>query len=97
MSQIQPLGARLLVKPEEAIAETASGLIIPDGANDQKPEVGTVVKLGTGEKDEKGNDIVWNVKEEDKVYFKKYAPEEIEVDGETLFIMNLEDVIAVIK
>ena len=97
MSKIQPLGARLLIKPEEATEQTAGGLIIPDGANEQKPEVGTVIKLGTGGKDENGNDIVWNVKEGDKVYFSKYSPSEIEVDGETLFILELKEVLAVIK
>ena len=33
----------------------------------------------------------------DTVYFKKYAPEEIEVDGEEYFILESEDILAIVK
>jgi chaperonin GroES len=92
MSKVQPLGGRLLIKPQEAEDQTAGGLIIPDGANDSKPEMGTVVKLGTG-----GSEKDWGVKEGDTVYFSKYSPSEIEVDGETMFILEYKDVLAVVK
>jgi co-chaperonin GroES (HSP10) len=31
------------------------------------------------------------------VYFKKYSPEEIEIDGETLYVLDTEDILAVVK
>lgn len=81
--KITPLGKRVVVRPEEVEETTKGGLIIPPSAqDDQKSEVGTVVVLGTGEKDFK-----FTVKVGDKVFFKKYSPDEIEIDGEKYFVL----------
>lgn len=90
--KIRPLGKRIVVKPEELEEKTASGLIIPPTAqDDSKPEVGVVVKLGSGEKD-----FEFSVKVGDKVFFKKYAPDSLEIDGSTYYLLSEEDVLAVI-
>lgn len=95
--KIQPLGKRVVIKPEEVQEKTAGGLVIPPSASDEKrPAFGEVVKLGIG-KDKKGNEIKFDVKIGDKVYFKKYAPEEIEVEGEEYLILESEDILAVVK
>lgn len=89
---IRPLGKRILVKPQEIEESTPGGLIIPPTAQEgEKPEMGTVVLLGSGEKD-----FSFTVKENDTVYFKKYAPDELEHNGEKYFILNEEDVLAII-
>ncbi len=89
---IQPLGKRVVVIPEEVVEKTAGGLIIPPSAQDgQKPEVGKVVKLGTGKKDFK-----FTVKEGDTVFFKKYSPDEIEVSGEKYYVISEEDILAIV-
>ena len=94
--KIQPLGKRILVKPSEVEEKTLGGLVIPPTSDEKRPETGEVVKLGLG-KDKTGKDLVFNVKVGDKVYFKKYSPEEIEIDGEKLLLIDVEDVLAVIK
>ncbi len=95
--KIQPLGGRVLVKPQEVQEKTAGGLVIPPSAADEKkPAFGKVVKLGVG-KDSKGNSVKFDVKVGDNIYFKKYAPEEIEVDGEEYLILDTEDILAVVK
>ncbi len=94
---IQPLGNRVLVKPEEIQEKTPGGLVIPPNASDEKkPSFGKVVKLGKG-KDSKGVALKFDVKIGDMVYFKKYSPEELEIDGETLYILDTEDILAVAK
>ena len=41
---IQPLADRVLVEPAAAETKTASGILIPDNAN-EKPQKGTVVAV----------------------------------------------------
>ena len=95
--KIQPLGKRVLVQPSEVEEKTAGGLVIPPTSNDEKrPETGEIVKLGTG-KDKNGKELEFNVKVGDKVYFKKYSPEEIEVNGDKFLLIDVEDILAVIK
>lgn len=95
--KIQPLGSKVLVVPSKVEEKTAGGLVIPPTSGDEKrPETGEVVRLGIG-KDKGGKDIEFNVKVGDKVYFKKYSPEEIEVDGKKHLIIDVEDILAVIK
>ncbi len=95
--KIQPLGNRVLVKPEEVQEKTPGGLVIPPNASDEKkPSYGEIVKLGKG-KDSKGNLLKFDVKIGDLIYFKKYSPEELDIDGETLYILDTEDILAVAK
>ena len=55
------MAGKVLVKPQEAEAKTASGIIIPDSAK-EKPRQGTVILVGAPKKDEEmevksGNEI----------------------------------------
>ena len=47
-TNIEPLGIRVLVRPIEQEAKTASGLILPDSAK-EKPQIGEVVAVGDDE------------------------------------------------
>jgi chaperonin GroES len=95
--KIQPLGNRVLVKPQEEEETIAGGLVVPPSANDDKrPAMGKVLKLGIG-KDEDGNKVEFQVKKDDIVYFKKYSPSEIEIEGEQYLIVDTEDILAIIK
>ena len=94
---LQPLGNRVLIKPEDIQEKTPGGLVIPPNASDEKkPSFGKVIKLGKG-KDAKGVALKFDVKIGDMVYFKKYAPEEIEIEGDTLYKLDTEDILAVAK
>ena len=44
---IKPLADRVLVQPAQAETKTASGIIIPDTAQ-EKPQKGTIVAVGNG-------------------------------------------------
>lgn len=94
--KVQPLGTRVLIAPQEVEEKTSGGLIVPPTATqEQKSEMGVVVKLGDG-MNAKGEKLPFNVKVGDKVFFKSYSPDEIEVDGERYFLVDSVDILAVI-
>jgi chaperonin GroES len=93
--KLQPIGGNVLVKPDEIESTTASGLVIAASAKGEKPQRGTVVALGTGKLNDKGEKIPFNVAIGDIVIFKKYAPDEVEVDGDGYLIMEEQDILAV--
>ena len=49
-TNITPLTGRVLVKPSPAETKTASGIIIPDTAQ-EKPQKGSVIAVGKGTKE----------------------------------------------
>lgn len=94
--KLEPLGKRVLIQPDKIEEVTKGGLVLPPSANeDQKPETGTVVKLGKGK--EKGKEITFEVSVGNRVYFKKYSPDEIEVEKDTYLLIDVEDILAIIK
>ncbi|SHO81400.1 Heat shock protein 60 family co-chaperone GroES [hydrothermal vent metagenome] len=86
----KPLGKRVLIKREEQSNTTASGLIIPDTANKEKPLQGEVLALG-----EKASEIGINVG--DIVVFGKFINStEVTIDNEELLILNSDDIYGII-
>ena len=90
-SKITPLSDRVLIKVSEAETKTASGIIIPDNAQ-EKPQKGTVVAAGKGTKD---NPIT--VKVGDTVLYGKFSGTELKHDGEEFIIMRESDIFAIIS
>ena len=90
---ITPLHDRVLVRPQEQKETVKGGIIIPDSAKD-KPVEGTVVAVGAGRYDNKGERITMDVKVGDHVLFGKYTPNEIEVDDEKFFIIKEDEIYA---
>lgn len=87
---IKPLSDRVLIEPAEAETTTASGIIIPDTAQ-EKPQQGKVVAAGPGKKDQP-----ITVKPGDKVLYGKYSGTKIGLDGKDYLIMNESDILAII-
>ncbi|OFX88208.1 MAG: co-chaperone GroES [Bacteroidetes bacterium GWF2_33_16] len=85
----RPLKDRVLVEPHKAEEKTASGIIIPDSAQ-EKPQKGTVIAVGTGKKDEP-----MSVKKGDVVMYGKYSGTEIKIDGKEYVIMREDDILLV--
>ena len=96
MASIQPLGQRVLVKRTDAEATTAGGIVLPDSAQ-EKPQEAEVVSLGTGGKDDNGNDIEFTVKVGDKVLISKYGGTEVKIDGEDMMIMSESDILGIVS
>ena len=88
--KIKPLADRVLIEPTAAEEKTASGIIIPDTAQ-EKPQRGKVVAVGTGTADEK-----MEVKKGDSVLYGKFSGTEVSIDGNDYLIMRQSDILAVI-
>jgi chaperonin GroES len=87
---VTPLHDRVIVQPAAAEVKTAGGIIIPDTAK-EKPQRGTVIAAGPGQKDEPVT-----VKAGDNVLYGKYAGTEITVDGKDYLIMRESDILAIV-
>jgi len=46
MANVTPLGDNVLVKVKKQEKKTKSGLVLPDTADDEKPQIGEVVAVG---------------------------------------------------
>jgi chaperonin GroES len=95
-SKIQPLFDNVLIKPLEAEAKTASGIILPDTAQ-EKPQMGQIVAVGPGKVTPKGEKEAIVVKVGQKVMYKKWGGSEVKLNGEELVMVEQKDILAIIE
>ena len=93
---LKPLGSRVVVEPIEQEEITAGGIVLPETAK-EKPQKGTVLAIGAGDRDEAGKRIAMDVKAGDIVLFAKYSGTEIKLDGKKLLILRESDLLAIIE
>ena len=87
---IRPLADRVIIEPAAAETTTASGIIIPDTAQ-EKPQKGMVVAVGPGKKDEP---MAVNVG--DVVLYGKYSGTEFKYENGDYLIMREADIMAIV-
>ena len=92
---IKPLSNRVVIEPIGEEQTTKSGIVLPDTA-DKKPVKGQIVAVGPGKINDKGDRNPMSVKVGDKVLFKKYGPDEVEVEGKKYLVGDEDDVLAVL-
>ncbi|MBI4118238.1 MAG: co-chaperone GroES [Parcubacteria group bacterium] len=95
--EIIPLGDRVLIEPLEDEKRTDSGIIIPDTAKGERPQMGKVVAVGEGKRNDNGDLVPMTVKKGNVVLFSKYGPDEIKVEGEEFLITSESNILAIIK
>ena len=93
--KLKPLGNRVVVEPLEQEEITAGGIVLPETAK-EKPQKGTVLAVGPGDRDEEGKRIAMDVKKGEVVLFAKYSGTEIKVDGKKLLILRESDLLAIV-
>ncbi len=93
---LKPLGNRLVVEPLEQEELTPGGIILPETAK-EKPQKGTVLSAGPGDRDEDGKRIPMDVKVGDVVLYAKYSGTEIKLDSKKLLILRETDVLAIVE
>ena len=86
-SAIQPLADYIVAQNEEPESKTASGLYLPNGAQ-EKPKTAKVVAVGKEVK---------NVKPGDRIIYKTYSTTEVKVGKEDYILVKEEDVLATVK
>lgn len=89
--KVRPLADRVLVKVDKVETKTASGIIIPDTAQ-EKTQTAVVVAVGDDREKIK-------VSVGQKVMHDKYAGTQIQIkiDGEEYLILKAGDIVAVIE
>jgi chaperonin GroES len=95
-TKVLPLADRVVVKANERDEMTASGIVLPDTAK-EKPQEGTIVAVGPGRLNEKGERVKPEVKAGDVVLYAKYAGTEVKIDSEELLILKETDILAIVK
>lgn len=95
--KIKPVGEYILVETIEESDTTASGLIIQTSNKSERPQKGKIIALGGGRKDDNGKVLPFNVKVSDVILFKKYSPEEVEIDNKQYLLMKEADILAIIE
>jgi chaperonin GroES len=93
---LKPLGNRVVVEPSEQEEVTAGGIVLPETAK-EKPQKGTILATGPGERDDEGKRIQMDVKVGDVVLYAKYAGTEIKVEGKKLLILKESDILAIVE
>lgn len=90
----RPLSDKVLVKPIDAEAQTAGGIILPDTAK-QKPQEGEVIAVGPGRTLDDGTRSVLAVAVGDRVIYSKYGGTELKLEGQEYMILDEDQIYAV--
>lgn len=95
---LTPLGDRILVKPSEKEGEKmlASGIIIPETVDKEKPAKGEVIAVGAG-RYEDGKRVPLQVKVGDTVLFSKYGYDEVKIEGQEYYILSESNILGILK
>jgi chaperonin 10 Kd subunit len=93
--KIKPLFDKIVVKALESKEKTASGIVLPQAAQ-EKPQLAEVIAVGPGGMVD-GKQIEMKVKVGDKVLYSKYSGSEFKVDGETVTIFRQSDILAIVE
>ena len=86
-----PQQDNILVLPKESEKVTPGGIIIPDKAQEQS-QIGTVLKVGPGTKEE-----VMTLQENKVVLFRKFVGVPVEHEGMDCIVMKQSDVLCVVE
>ncbi len=84
---IQPLADYVLAQSEEAQSKTASGLYLPENAQ-EKPKVAKVLAVGVGAK---------QIKAGDRIIYKSYSTTDIKMGADEYLLIKEEDILATVK
>jgi len=95
--KLSPISDYIIIEPKNDEKKTKSGIVLPDTAEKEKPQQGSVVAVGPGKMLENGERAKMQVKEGDTVLFSKYSPNEVKIDDKEYFVIREDDVMAIIK
>lgn len=76
---------------------TKTGIVLPDSAEKEKPIKGKVLAVGNGKRNEYGAIVPMSVSVGDLVLFKKYGPDELEINGKKYLVGSEDDILAIIN
>ena len=95
VSTVKPLGDRVFVKVNASEEKTAGGILLPDTAK-EKPQIGEIVAVGPGKRNDDGTRAEVEVKVGDKVLYSKYAGTDVKLGSEDYVLLSEKDILAVV-
>jgi chaperonin GroES len=93
--KIKPLAGYALIEPQEAEEVTASGIVLPDTAQ-EKPAQGKVIAVGGPIKHPEHEERA-EFEAGDMVLYKKWGGDEIKLSGKEYKLVKFEDVMAILE
>ena len=96
MTQLKPLGNRVLAKRIEQEKTLKGGIILPDSAK-KKQEIAEVIACGPGSLSKDGHLVPMPVKVGDKILLDKCGTQEINFNDEDYIIIKADDIVAVVQ
>ncbi|BBD57658.1 chaperonin Cpn10 [Nostoc sp. HK-01] len=96
VSTVKPLGDRVFIKVSESEEKTAGGIFLPDSAK-EKPQVGEIVAVGPGKRNDDGTHQTIDIAIGDKVLYSKYAGTDIKLGTEEYVLLSEKDILAIVS
>lgn len=91
---LKPIGDRVVIQKAEAEKTTASGIVLPESAQ-EKPQYAEIVAISSDiENDEKKKN---SLKVGDKVIYSQYAGTDVKLDDEEFIVVKYNDILAVVQ
>lgn len=92
---LQPTPGYLVIEPFEAESKTESGIYLPDSAENEKPQKGRVLAVGSAEITDSGAKKESPAKVGDIVIYKKWGGSEVKLEGKEYLFSKFEDILAI--
>ena len=96
MSVLTPVGDRVVVKSNDPDEVSKGGIVLPDVAQ-ERPDTGKVLAVGPGKLLENGTRGEMEVAEGDEVVFGRYQGTDLEVQGEKIKVLRMDDILLVLR
>ena len=93
---VRPLHDKILVERDAAETVTSAGIFNPESST-EKPQFATVLAVGNGTLNDKGERVALDVKPGDRVILNKWGGTELKLEGEEYLIVNASDVLAIVE
>lgn len=96
VSTVKPLGDRVFIKISASEEKTAGGILLPDSAK-EKPQIGEIVQVGEGKRNDDGSRQTMDVEVGNKVLYSKYAGTDIKLGDDEYVLLSEKDILAVVS
>lgn len=95
MIMLKPLHDYVVLEKVKEEVKTKSGIILTTGEAKEAPSMGLVIAVGPG-KVEDGKLIKIDLKEGQKVIYKKYSGTEVTYDKKDYLLIRAEEILAIV-
>lgn len=96
VKDITPAPGYVLVEPAKQEKQTTSGLYLPE-SHTEKPQYGSVLAVGGKLINDRGVEVSSPAKVGDKVIYKEWGGNEVEIGGTKYQFLRFDDLLAIVK